>query len=264
MSAKRARNPPEPFIAGGAVRGSGGQAAVRQRPLVPDPAGPIGVACLRAAVRHPLVYRKRIERVEKARPGDLVAVYAPGDRLLGYGLYNPRSEIAVRMLFFGAELPDRAAWQRRLDAAVSLRRDLLRLDEATDAYRVIHAEADGLSGLVVDRLGDVLSAEVYTLGMYQRAAAVLERLASALGTRHALVRPSPQFLSQEGCQPPEIRLGWQAPPEGASPSPGTVPIFVRRKWDCPLRTNQPTFAGTVPILVRRKWDCPLRTPCPPR
>ncbi len=73
------------------------------------------------------------------------------------------------------------AWQTKLDEAVALRRDLLRLDDVTDAYRVIHAEADGLPGLVVDRLGDVLSAEVYTLGMYQRAEAILARLAAAAG-----------------------------------------------------------------------------------
>jgi len=184
---------------------SPGRDTFAQRPLAPDPAAPIPAAYVRTLTTHPLLYRKRVERVERARPGDLVAVYGPGDHLLGYGLYNPRSEIAVRMLFTGRDLPDDRLWHERLDEAVRLRRDLLRLDEATDAYRVVHAEADGLSGLVVDRLGDVLSAEVYSLGMYQRAGALLERLAGLCGTRHALVRPSPQFLSQEGREPPEIR-----------------------------------------------------------
>ena len=79
---------------------------------------------------------------------------------------------------------------------------MLRLDDVTDAYRLVHAEADGLTGLVVDRLGEVLSAEAYTLGMYQRAEAILARLAAALGTKYTVVRPSPQFLSQEGHEPP--------------------------------------------------------------
>ena len=68
----------------------------------------------------------------------------------------------------GGELPDDARWQARLEEAVRLRREMLRLDETTDAYRLVHAEADGLSSLVVDRLGNTLSAEVYSLGMYQR------------------------------------------------------------------------------------------------
>ena len=133
-----------------------------------------------------------------------MAVYGPGQRLLGYGLYNPRSEIAVRMLFQGDELPDDARWQQRLEQAVELRRQFLRLDEVCDAYRLVHAEADGLPGLVVDRFGDLLSAEVYTLGMYQRAEAILARLAALCNTRHVLVRASPQFLSQEGYEPPQI------------------------------------------------------------
>ena len=174
----------------------------RQRALAPDPAAAIPAAFVRTPTWHPFLYRKRIDRVEKGRPGDLVAVYGPDERVLGYGLYNPRSEIAVRMTFYGEELPDDDAWQRKLDEAVELRHGLLRLRDVTDAYRVIYAEADGLPGLVVDRLGDVLSAEAYTLGMYQRAGAILARLAPALGTSATVVRPSPQFLSQEGYEPP--------------------------------------------------------------
>jgi 23S rRNA (cytosine1962-C5)-methyltransferase len=175
-----------------------------QRPLSVDSAGPIGAVYVASATRHPSLYRKRIRRVEQAQPGDLVAVYGPDETLLGYGLYNPRSEIAVRMVFPAGDLPDDFHWRAKLDAALILRRDLLNLDEATDAYRVVHAEADGLPGLVIDRYGDVLSAEVFNLGMYQRAEAILALLSPMVAARHTLVRPSPQFLSQEGCDPPPL------------------------------------------------------------
>jgi 23S rRNA (cytosine1962-C5)-methyltransferase len=101
-------------------------------------------------------------------------------------------------------LPDEDGWRQKFSAAVSLRRDLLKLDETTDAYRVVHAEADGLSGLVVDRYGNVLSAEVFSLGMYQRADAILAQLAPLCGTRHTIVRTSPPFLSHEGYDPPPL------------------------------------------------------------
>jgi 23S rRNA (cytosine1962-C5)-methyltransferase len=179
-------------------------AALPQRSLVVDPAGDIPAVFVRVATWHPLIYRKRIARVEGAKPGDLVAVYGPEDALLGYGLYNPRSEIGLRMLFSGGELPRETRWRQSLETAVSLRKDLLKLEDTTDACRLVHAEADGLSGLVVDRYGDVLSAEVFSLGMYQRAEAILAQLAALVGTQHTLVRTSPQFLSQEGYDPPPL------------------------------------------------------------
>ncbi len=77
---------------------------------------------------------------------------------------------------WGSAPPDEAFWNERLASAIALRRDLLKLDAVTDAYRLIHAEGDGLSGIVVDKLGDVLSAEAFSLGMYQRSADLLKRL----------------------------------------------------------------------------------------
>ncbi|MGA2030654.1 MAG: class I SAM-dependent rRNA methyltransferase [Thermoguttaceae bacterium] len=202
MRSTRSKRPQE--LPTDAPKGAPAGAVFQQRPLAPDPAAPIPAAVLRSAARHPLLYRKRIAQIDRARPGELVAVYGPAQELLGYGLYNPRSEIAIRMLFTGADLPDDLRWQQRLEQAARLRQDLLRLDDVTDAYRLVHAEADGLSGLVVDRLGDTLSAEVFSLGMYQRSVAILARLAALTGTRHTLLRPSPQFLSQEGYEPPQI------------------------------------------------------------
>lgn len=172
--------------------------------LAPDPRAAIPVVRIKNRISQPLLYRKRILSVEDARPGDLVAVYTESQELVGYGLYNPRSEIAVRVLWFSEDLPTDESWDQRLKCAVSLRHDVLRVDTDTNAYRLVHAESDGLSGLVVDRFADVLSAEAFSLGMYQRAQAILERLAPLCGTKHTIVQPSPAFLSQEGCEPPTI------------------------------------------------------------
>jgi 23S rRNA (cytosine1962-C5)-methyltransferase len=164
---------------------------------------------LRTPTNRPLVYRKRIARVDAAaRPGDWVAVYAEPDLLLGYGVYNPRSEIVVRILRFGPHLPDESFWEQTISTAVALRRETLNLDEGTNAYRVVHAEADGLSGMVIDRFDDVLSAEVFSLGMWQRADEILQRCAKRCGTRHTIIQPAPQTLSQEGFEaPPNISEG---------------------------------------------------------
>jgi 23S rRNA (cytosine1962-C5)-methyltransferase len=184
-----------------------------QRPLSPDPTRPLPSVTLRATIWHPLIYRKRIRTVEgNPRPGDLVAVYAPlpdqeegPPQLFGYGLYNPKSEITLRMVRFSPELPDEPFWTGLLQRAVELRTDLLRLPEKTNAYRLIHGEADGFPGLVVDRFDQVLSAEAFSLGMFQRSGEILQRLARLCGTDQTLIQTAPQMLGQEGIESNPIR-----------------------------------------------------------
>ncbi len=169
-----------------------------QRPLVPDAFDDLPSVLAKTAASHPYLYRKRIDRFDAAaRPGDLVAVRLDRRTVIGYGHFNPRAEITVRLLSSGPEPPGEEFWSERLSAAVALRRDLLGLDAITDAYRLIHSEGDGLSGIVVDKLGDVLSAEAFSLGMYQRSADLLERLVRLTGTRAWIVRPGPATVAQE-------------------------------------------------------------------
>jgi 23S rRNA (cytosine1962-C5)-methyltransferase len=173
------------------------------RSLQPDSRLPTVI--LKSAGLHPLVYRKRIARVDRnAGIGDLVEVCDQDGQRAGYGLFNPKSELALRMLSRGDELPDESWWRKRLEDAVALRREVLKLDEASSAYRLIHAEGDGLPGLVIDKLGDVLSLECFSAGMYQRAAAIVELLATLVDTKHHLIRGGPATLSQEGIEPADI------------------------------------------------------------
>lgn len=172
----------------------------RTLPLVP--ASPdIPEVRLRSVRRHPHLFRKLVDHVDpSARPGDLVRVLTPQGLVWGYGFYNPRSEIAVRMLRFANEPPDLPFWRGLLEQAVSLRHDVLKLPSVCNAYRVIHAEADGLPGLVADRYGSVLSLELYSLAMYQRAHELAPILASLLGTEHTIVQVAAQAHGQEGFQ----------------------------------------------------------------
>ncbi len=168
------------------------------RPLAVDDR-PLPQVHARASVFRPFLYKKMVDRVEgNPHPGDLVGVHDREGQLAGHGLYNPRSEIPVRMLDFGPIPPGESFWQTRLEQAVALRRDVLRLDEVTDACRMVHAEGDGLTGLVVDRFGDVLSAEVFSLGIYQRIDPLLARLGALCGTTHTRVRVDDQVHGQEG------------------------------------------------------------------
>ncbi len=163
------------------------------------PLGELPTVRLRTHTFHPLVFRKMIEFVDPAaKPGDLVAVIDRRGEPFGYGLVNPRSEVVVRMLSHAGAPPGEVFWQIRLEQAVSLRRELLQLDSVTSSYRLVHAEADGLSGLVVDRYGDILSAEAFSLGMFQRSSELLRRLAALCGAEHTIVRVDAQIHGQEG------------------------------------------------------------------
>lgn len=118
--------------------------------------------------------------------------------MFGYGLFNPRAEITVRLLTRGTEIPREQWWASTLANAVALRTDTLKLDRVATAYRLVHAEADGLPGFVADRFADVLSMEVFSLAAYQRADALAPLLAESCGAKHWVIRCAPQALEHEG------------------------------------------------------------------
>lgn len=153
----------------------------RSGAAVPPAAAVSPWVLLRSASRHPFIYRKMIRSVDPAaRRGDVVNVYDKSGGLFGRGLFNPESQIVVRMLAHGDVTIDDAFWRARMDDAVALRRRLA-LDDVTDAYRLVHAEGDGLSGLIVERYADWLVFEIFSAGMYDRWRMLAAHLAEALG-----------------------------------------------------------------------------------
>ena len=87
---------------------------------------------------------------------------------IGRGVYNGHSRIAVRILETKPDVAVDQAWfAQKLAQAVSLRRDVLKLDATSNAWRVVHSEGDGLSGLVVDRYDDLLVVEFFAAGMFR-------------------------------------------------------------------------------------------------
>ena len=118
---------------------------------------------------HPWIFQKMVDKpAVKPPPGSVVDIVDKEGQWVGRGLYNGHSRIALRILSIDAsEAIDSEFFARRLEQAIVLRRDLLHLDTVTDAYRLVHSEGDGLSGLVVDRFGDTLVLEFFSAGMYR-------------------------------------------------------------------------------------------------
>jgi len=119
---------------------------------------------------HPWIFQKMVEKPDpRPKPGSIVDIFDREGTFAGRGFYNGHSRIALRVLTANAsEAVDEAFFARRIADAVRLRRDLLKLDAVTDAYRVIHSEGDGLSGLVLDRFADTLVIEYFSAGMFKQ------------------------------------------------------------------------------------------------
>jgi 23S rRNA (cytosine1962-C5)-methyltransferase len=128
---------------------------------------------------HPWIFQKMVEKPATRLPGGAVVDILDRDgQWVGRGFYNGHSRIALRVLTTDAsEAIDDGFFARRIAHAVALRRDCLGLDACTNAFRVVHSEGDGLSGLVVDRFGPILVLEFFSAGMYRFRPAIQNALA---------------------------------------------------------------------------------------
>jgi len=152
---------------------------------------------------HPWVYAQAIDRIEGgATAGDEVSVHDPRGNLLGRGFYSPGSAIPVRLLTRDAETHlDAAFFRARIEQAASLRASLGLPSAHTTGFRLVHAEGDGLPGLVVDKYGDALAVQVGTIGMKQREAVIHEALWSVAKAKVIVDRTSAQTAKAEGFTP---------------------------------------------------------------
>jgi 23S rRNA (cytosine1962-C5)-methyltransferase len=152
---------------------------------------------------HPWVYAQAVDRVEGgATAGDEVSVVDPRGNLLGRGFYSPGSAIPVRLLVRDEKTRlDASFFHARVERALALRASLGLPSEYTTGYRLVHAEGDGLPGLMVDRYGDVLAVQMGTLGMKQREALVHEALWTTVRPRAIVDRTSAQTAKAEGFEP---------------------------------------------------------------
>jgi 23S rRNA (cytosine1962-C5)-methyltransferase len=146
--------------------------------------------------QHPWVFDGAIER-GRADPGETVRVEATDGRFLAWGAFSPQSRIRVRCWSFDeAERIDTTLFARRVDRAVALRQ---RLAVASSGVRLVHGEADGLPGLVVDRYGDdLLVAQFGSAGVERWKAPIADALLRATGCTRLYERSDASVRELEG------------------------------------------------------------------
>ncbi len=127
---------------------------------------------------HPWAYSNEIQEVRGApAAGDVVELLSAGGLSLGIGFYHPHSLIAYRHLSPEIQEIDPAFFARRLGEALALRRVMF---GDSEAYRLVHGESDFLPGLIVDRLGDVVSIQTFSAGMDLRLPAICDAIQELL------------------------------------------------------------------------------------
>jgi len=141
---------------------------------------------------HPWIYRTDLYDEPGDAPG-IVAVTDRRGRHLGQALYSPKSEIRLRLLTRDREPVDATWWQRSIASAAARRAGV-----AATAYRVVHAEGDGLPSLVVDRYGPYVVAQLLSAGLEQVRDDVLAGIGTALAPDAILLRNDSAIRRHEG------------------------------------------------------------------
>jgi 23S rRNA (cytosine1962-C5)-methyltransferase len=173
---------------------------------MPDPFPTVRLKIQRRS-SHPWVFQKMVEKpAARIPPGTVVDVIDRDGKWVGRGFYNGHSRIALRILTVEPnEALDAHFFARLIGEADQLRRDWLRLDKETDAYRLVNSEGDRLSGLVIDRFADVLVIEFFAAGMYRVREAVLAALEQHYPGSRAYWFAEEHVQKQESfdCRPPD-------------------------------------------------------------
>lgn len=124
------------------------------------------------------VYNREIKKIpEGVKPGEIVKLYSPSGKFLATGYINPNSKITVRILSFEDIEIDYEFLKTRIQQAYELRRSLF---STTDAFRVVHAEADFLPGFVADYYAGYLSVQINTAGMENLRRLLVDALVDVL------------------------------------------------------------------------------------
>ena len=135
---------------------------------------------------HPWVYHGSILRLtQPAADGALVQVKDHRQRLLGAGFYNSKSKINVRMLATDRIEVDQSFYETRIRNAHAFRQKHI---PAASSYRLVNAESDFLSGLIVDKYEDVFVLQISSLGMDQRKTEIVAALNSLFSPRAIIER----------------------------------------------------------------------------
>lgn len=203
---------------------------------------------------HPWVFRSDIEREDGAADGLPVRVLTSAGRFLAMAVYNPRSQISLRILSRRDEPIDGAFIRGRVRRALDYRRRFADLGSC----RLIFAESDGLPAVIADKFGDVIVVQILCLGMERFKADIVDALAQELSPRGVYERNDVPVRELEGLSQ-QTGLLWGEVPDRVEMQENGVRFLVDVKegqktgFFLDQKENRAAIAPFVPGM--RVLDC---------
>jgi len=192
---------------------------------------------------HPWIFQKLVDKpAQRPKPGSIVDIVGVDGTWIGRGFYNGHSRIALRVLETDPDVSVDAGWfAAKIAEAVRLRREVLGLDATSNAWRVVHSEGDGLSGLVVDRYDDLLVVEFFSAGMFRHREWIYDALRGqfpgcrfhSFADEHVQKQESFDFRGSEPAAPAIIAengIRFRADPAGAHKTGFFADQRDNREW----------------------------------
>jgi 23S rRNA (cytosine1962-C5)-methyltransferase len=162
---------------------------------------------------HPWIFSGALASVQgQPEAGDMVLAADHAGTPLAYGFFNPRTDIAFRLLTYQTHaVPHDDFWRQRIRSAIALRRQCV--PAQTSAYRLINAEGDGMPGLTADCYGGFLVVSIETAGMERRRTLILDMLQQETGCTGIYERSEGRARQREGLPDRSGPVQGDVPPE---------------------------------------------------
>lgn len=182
--------------------------------------------------RHPWLFTGAVQTLPEAENGDIVKVISNEKGLLGYGFYNPNSQICCRIFEF-SQTPveiNQEYWRAKIERAYNLRHSILDLSN-TNCYRLLHAEGDFFPGIIADVYNDTVVAQILIKGT-EKLLPIIEEELLRLGFKHIYLKTKSSSQKIEGI----VVENWRT-------EPAKMPVEVLEnglKYNVNVETGQKT------------------------
>lgn len=164
--------------------------------------------------RHPWIFSGAIKSVSgQPEAGEIVSVVSSSGDYLGRCSFNPESSISGRMWTFEEEEVDESFILSKMRIAINIKKELFLLDPLNTSCRLIHAESDGLPGLIVDRYGEYLVVQFLTAGIEQWRQEIVANLIKLTGVKNIFERSDVDVRKLEGLDERTGLLNGDDPPD---------------------------------------------------